>query len=128
MFQYTRLIFGLKTAPQIFNGIMCEILRDLDKVHIYFDDILVGGANIEECERNLRNVFDRLKEFNVNEEKCIFFTEELGYLGFNINSEGVTPSKESIQAVLNAPEPKNMTELASYLGIIISTYLICLAS
>lgn len=120
LFQYTRLIFGLKTAPQIFNGIMCEILRDLDKVHIYFDDILVGGANIEECERNLRNVFDRLKEFNVrvNEEKCIFFTEELGYLGFNINSEGVTPSKESIQAVLNAPEPKNKTELSSYLGML----------
>lgn len=50
LYQSTRLVFGLKTAPQIFNGIMCEILKGLKMVHVYFDDILVGGANMDECE------------------------------------------------------------------------------
>lgn len=35
LFQYKRLIFELKTAPQIFNGIICEILKGLEKVHVY---------------------------------------------------------------------------------------------
>lgn len=114
LFQYTRLIFGLKTAPQIFNGIMCEILRGLDKVHVYFDDILVGGLDRKECKDNLEKVFEKLKEFNVrvNEEKCIFFADELIYLGFNISRSGIKPNKEGTKAVLDAPEPRDKSQLS----------------
>ena len=63
----------LKTARQIFNGIICEILKGLDKVHVDFDDILVGGLDLDEYKKRLNCVLDRLKEYNVriNKEKSI---------------------------------------------------------
>ena len=56
LFQYTRLIFGLKNVPQIFNFIICENLKRLDKIRVYFDDILVGGSDLEECKEILNCV------------------------------------------------------------------------
>lgn len=120
LYQYTRLIYGLKTAPQLFSNIMYEILKGLDKTLVYFDDILVGGSDVRECEVNLKNVLDRLLQFNVkvNFEKCKFFEEEIDYLGYTINSKGISPSKSKIQAVINAPTPTNKSQLKSYLGMI----------
>lgn len=89
-------------------------------MYIYFDDILIGGSDLEECRANLYCVLDRLKEYNVriNKDKCIFFANELHYLGYHISKDGTRPSKEKIEAILDAPEPQNRAQLASYLGMI----------
>ncbi|KAI8117697.1 hypothetical protein CVS40_10440 [Lucilia cuprina] len=36
LYQYTRLVYGLKTAPQIFSKIVCEILKGLEKVQEWY--------------------------------------------------------------------------------------------
>lgn len=120
LYQYTRLVYGLKTAPQIFSKIVCEILKGLEKVQVYFDDILIGGCNMNDCRKNLTAVLDKLLEFNVkiNFDKCRFFETEINYLGYTINSNGITPSKSKIQALVEAPAPKDKSQLRSFLGMI----------
>ncbi|XP_037929719.1 uncharacterized protein K02A2.6-like [Teleopsis dalmanni] len=120
LYRYTRMVYGLKTAPQIFSKIISEILKGLNKVHSYFDDLLIGGANMKECEENLKATLDRLLEANVkiNYEKCQFFKKELTYLGYVINQNGILPSREKVKAVLDAPAPTNKSELKSYLGMV----------
>ena len=40
------------------------------------------------------------------------------YLGYSIDAGGLKPTKEKLDAILNAPEPKNVTQLRSYLGVL----------
>ena len=50
--------------------------------------------------------------------KCKFAQESVEYLGNRIDVSGLHPTKEKIQAVVNAPEPTNVAELKAYLGLL----------
>ena len=51
-------------------------------------------------------------------EKCVFLKDEACYLEYKTNKDGLTPIPEKIDAVLNAPTPKNVTELKAFLGML----------
>ena len=69
---------------------------------------------------NLKSVFIVLKGngLRLKREKCVFLKDEVCYLGYKINKDGLTPIPEKIDAVLNAPTPKNVTELKAFLGML----------
>lgn len=48
LFQYTRMPFGISSAPGIFQRIMESLLQGIPHVVVYLDDILVAGASKEE--------------------------------------------------------------------------------
>lgn len=83
LFRYKRLAFGVKSAPCIFQNVIDNILRGLNYVRPYLDDILIGGRTKQECEKNTLHVLDRLNKYNVkaNEEKFRFLLSEVQYLG-----------------------------------------------
>ena len=56
LYQYTRLPFGVASAPALFQKIMDTILQGIPHVICYIDDILVTGANQEDHLRNLAEV------------------------------------------------------------------------
>lgn len=64
LFRFTRLVFGIKNAPAIFQSKMDEILRGIDRVKCYFDDVCIGGRDLAECKRNLEAVLQRFTEKN----------------------------------------------------------------
>ena len=45
LFQYNRLLFGITSAPSIFQRILETLLADVTRVCIYLDDIVVSGIN-----------------------------------------------------------------------------------
>ena len=56
LFRYTRLPFGVASAPSIFQKVMDTVLQGLPKTICYLDDILVSGATKEEHLHNLEMV------------------------------------------------------------------------
>ena len=56
IFQYERLLFGISSAPAIFQRTMKSLLQDLPGVCVYMDDILVTGINEEDHLNNLNKV------------------------------------------------------------------------
>lgn len=40
------------------------------------------------------------------------------YLGYKIDAEGLHPVEEKVKAIRDAPSPRNVTELKSYLGLL----------
>jgi hypothetical protein len=120
LFRYTRLPFGLKSAPSLFQSIMDQILRNLSKVACYLDDIIVGGVNFEECKNNLFDCLKRLNEFNVkiNLKKCKLIQPKVDYLGHTISKDGIRPNQEKVKAVCSAPAPQNKQQLQAYLGLL----------
>lgn len=120
LFRYRRLIFGVSSAPTIFQSMMDQIITGLILVVCFIDDLLIGGETFEECMKNLIQVLERLNEFNVKIklEKCNFFKRSVSYLGHEISGDGIRPNKQKVEAIANAPHPQNVSQVKSYLGLI----------
>ncbi|KAK8786048.1 hypothetical protein V5799_007587 [Amblyomma americanum] len=99
---------------------MDTVLAGMPHVATYLDDILIASESIEEHERMLAEVLSRLAKsgLRVQAEKCEFFKESLEFLGHRIDAKGIYPSKVKVEAIHQAPAPKNKKELQAFLGMI----------
>ena len=61
LYQYTRLPFGVASAPAMFQRAIDMILQGIDGVICYIDDILVTGTTDEEHLGRLKEVLKRLR-------------------------------------------------------------------
>ena len=55
-------------------------------------------------------------QLNKSERKFLF--SQVEYLGHVIDASGLHPTQEKVKAIQEAPEPKNLVELCSFLGMI----------
>ena len=99
---------------------METLLKGINGVAVYIDDILVTGATIEEHLRNLEAVLSRLEAagLRLNKSKCFFLQPKIVYLGHTIDADGLHPTDDKVTAIKEAPAPKDVSELRSFLGII----------
>ena len=121
LFKYTRLPFGVSSAPGIFQRVMEGLLQGILRVVVYLDDILITGTTDKEhIKEALNEVLTRLEKvgLRVKKEKCAFMVKSIKYLGYRIDSEGLHPLKEKVSAITEAPAPKNVAELKAYLGLL----------
>ena len=65
LFQYTRLPFGVVSAPAIFQRAMDAILQGITGVICYIDDILVTGSDDEKHLEALGEVLKKTKTAQV---------------------------------------------------------------
>ena len=54
----------------------------------------------------------------LKQEKCEFNQPQVDYLGHIICEQGISPSETKVQAIRDAPEPTNVTELKAFLGLL----------
>ena len=75
LYEYTRLPFGVSSAPAIFQRTMENILQGIEHTAVYIDDILITGRSEEEHLRVLNEVLQRLENagMRLKKSKCIFF-------------------------------------------------------
>ncbi|GBG86642.1 hypothetical protein CBR_g41704 [Chara braunii] len=59
----------------------------------------------------------RRAKYKANRDKCEFVRQELEYLGHFVTPEGISPLSDKIQAVQEWPEPRNVTDVRSFLGL-----------
>ena len=91
LFEYTRLPFGIASAPSIFQRLMENLLQGIPRVCVYLDDILVSGANEQEHLANLEQVLQQLESagMKLKRPKCAFLLNSVAYLGHEISAEGL---------------------------------------
>ncbi|XGW34211.1 hypothetical protein V3C99_018216 [Haemonchus contortus] len=120
MFVYNRVPFGIASIPAIFQRIMETTLAGIEGVIIYLDDITVTAPDDVTHLARLREMLKRLREagFKLKREKCEFLKEEMELLGHIVDGQGIRPSPKKVQAMLNMPEPKNLKEVESFLGMV----------
>ena len=121
LFRYTQLLYGVSSAPGIFQQVMENLLQRIPGVVVYLDDILLTGATKEEHLQALDDVLKRLETAGLRSKrsKCCFMAPpSVDYLGHRIDSEGLHPLPDKVKAVKEAPAPQNVGELKSYLGLL----------
>lgn len=82
---------------------MISLFRVNRRVHI--GDVASGAKEVIQ-------VRTPSQEVQVHGDLC-------GYLGYRIDAEGLHPLPDKVQAVEEAPTPTCLTELKSYLGLLI---------
>ena len=120
LFTYKVLPFGVLSSPAIFQRTMEGLLQGIPNVAIFLDDILLTGKDDQEHLQTLSKVLQRLKEagLRLKRSKCSFMSDEVMFLGHKVDSAGLHPVHEKVQAIKEAPTPSNVTELKAYLGLL----------
>ena len=116
LFRYTRLLYGVSTAPAIFQSVMDRILQGLP-VACYLDDNYTHSKKTEQEHYHLlEQTLERLENAGIRlkQEKCEFYGRELQYLGHRINATGIHPMEEKVKAIKDAPRPENVSQLKSF--------------
>ena len=120
LFRYTRLPYGISSAPRIFQRVMESLLQGIPGVVVYIDDILITGATEQEHLQALEEVLSRLEKAGLRARKCKcrFMVPSVDYLGYRIDKEGLHPLPDKVKAIKEAPDPTSVTELKAYLGLL----------
>lgn len=117
---YQRLPFGISSGPELFQARVSKILEGQEGVTCMIDDILVHGSTQEEHDSRLKSTLSSLSKAGVtlNAEKCEFSKTEVHFLGHVVNAEGISVSPNKVKAILDMPEPSNVSELRTYMGMV----------
>ena len=120
LYKYTRLPFGVSSAPAIFQRMMAGLLQGTPNVTVYMDDILIAGKTEQDHLAILEKMLSRLQNAGIwlKRSKCAFILSSIDSLGHRISADGLQPIKEKVRAISEAPAPLNVTQLRSFLGVI----------
>ena len=121
LFEWLVIPFGLTNAPINFIRMMDDILRPFTNsfVVVYLDDILIYSRTWEEHLQHIQQVLNTLRQHKLyaNLEKCSFGMDQIQYLGYIVDSNGVHVDPAKIQVIRDWPTPKTLIELRSFLGL-----------
>ena len=117
---YRRLPQGITSAPEIFQRTVEEIIAGEEHAVCFFDDILVFSENEDDHEKHLKNTMEKLNSAGIklNKEKCQFRQQEIDFLGFVIEKDGVKADPRKTEAILEMPDPTDVAELRRFLGMV----------
>ena len=121
LLRWTRLPFGVKTASAIFQAAMEETLGGrIKNMLIYQDDICIGAISENQLHDKVNMAMNILSEagMTVNEEKCVFKSKEINFLGYRISAQGVRPDTKLVEKIKGVKRPMNKRDLESFLGIV----------
>lgn len=120
LYQPTRLMFGVASAPAKFQQFMEWLLRDIGGVSVFIDDIKITAENDEQHLTRLAEVLKRLNDHDmrVNLQKSEFMSEQIEYCGYLIDRNGIHKVKKKTDAIANMKIPTNRDEVRAFLGLI----------
>ncbi|XP_073152036.1 uncharacterized protein [Henckelia pumila] len=120
-YEFMVMPFGLTNAPAAFMDLMNRVFKPfLDKfVVVFIDDILVYSSSEEDHKEHLRLTLQTLreKELYAKFKKCEFWLKRVAFLGHIISKDGVSVDPKKVEAVMDWPRPKTVTEIRSFLGL-----------
>ena len=110
--------YGVKPASGIFQRFIK--LSNIPCTVVKIDDILIPGKNDEEHFKNLEKLLKILNKVGatVNKSKFFFFANEIKYIGFLIDKNGIRVNQWKIDSIINIPQRTTVKQLHSFLGAV----------
>lgn len=114
--------FELMNAPTAFMDLINRILQPyLDQfIRVFIDDILVYSKTEDENDKHLKIVLQILREKQLYTKfsKCEFWLREVNFFRHVVSTEGIYVDLQKIEVVLDWKQPKNVSEIRSFLGLV----------
>lgn len=79
----------------------------------YVDDILVKTIKRSTHIQELGLILDRMERFKLrlNPKKCAFGVTSRKFLGYIMSNKGIKVDPEKVQAIMEMPPPKNISQM-----------------
>ena len=116
-FIWTRTPMGAKGSTASFAKFLHIVFQDCKEVITYVDDLLTMAQTHEEMLRNLDKIFAilRLHNLKLNLRKCKFGLQEIDWLGFTIDANGLKPELSKVNKCKQLQPPESVKEIQSQL-------------
>ena len=116
--QMVKTPFGIKSAPEMYQRAMDEMLEGIDHAYAIMDDTLVAGHDISHHDLVLEKVLYRAKSYNLelNFDKVTVRTQQVLYVGHIISAEGLKPDPEKARAMKEMPHPTTKEDVRWFLS------------
>jgi hypothetical protein len=120
LYQWTRLVFGLKNSPFEFQRLINQLFGHLKSTVTFLDDLTVVSPDFDSHIKDVKEVLDILKEANlkINYKKCVWFTKKLNLLGNVIENNKISMDPIKTKAIVDRKPPKNFKDTQVYIGMI----------
>ena len=119
-FQWKRLPYGIKTAPEVFQRAMHKLIEGLNGTEVIADDFLIFGSDVREHDANLQSFLKRCAEKNVvlNFDKLQLRRDKVPFIGHVATAEGLKAAPEKVKAILLMPQPTDIAGVRQFLGMV----------
>ena len=109
-----------KKVGATYQRMAIALLHDMmhNKVEVYVNDMIVKSKDRKSHTINLRNFFERIKEYRLklNPQKFTFRVTAGKLLGFLVRDRRIEVSSSKIKAILEKPPPISEKEIRGLLG------------
>ena len=118
-YEYLKVPFGLAQAPGYFQSLMSKVVNGLHFTLAYQDDVIFFTESAEQHLKHTQIVLTKLKQakLRLKKSKCLFFKQELHYLGHLLTTSGIKPRLEKVKAISEMKPPKNQKGVGEFLGM-----------
>ena len=119
-YQFSRMPFGLRNGPAVFQRLMDKILhQDLEYSRVYIDDIVIFSQSWEQHCLHLSKVLERLRAagLTANRSKCQWGQQKFEFLGHMVGEGLVSPSECKILALKEFQQPSTKKGIRQFLGL-----------
>ena len=96
LYRFTRLIFGVKSASEIYNETIKNSFANCPGVVNIYDNIVVHGKNEKEHDANLEIFLEKMATLGLtaNRKKCLFRVPQIEFFGFCVSSKDIMPTSK----------------------------------
>ena len=120
-YEWMYMPFGLTNAPATFQRMMNNTFAGLtwQCCLVYLDDIIIFSKTFEDHLRDIVSVMQRVDQQHLmlKPSKCHVCCTEVEYLGHVISAQGMRANPKKLEVIRDWPEPRNATEVQSFLGL-----------
>ena len=120
LFRYKRLMFGISSAPELYQQTIQQVLEGCEGAYNIHVDIITHGRTVKEHDVRLRKTFELIQEkgLTLKRDKCAFSMSRLTFMGYLLSNQEIGPTESRVEAVVDTRELQNAEEVRSFLGLV----------
>ena len=125
-FRWEVLPYGIKSAPEVWQRVMHDLVGGLSGVEVIADDFIIFGCGstqqeaMRDHDKNLLAFLDRARSrhLRLNPDKFRFKVAAVKWMGHILSDKGLQPDPAKVKAITDLPVPTSVSELKRFLGMV----------
>ena len=116
----TKRCLGATNSPYVFCNFISTVLKGIEGIFLYLDDVLIYADNLEDNARIVNQVCEALNNagLQINIDKTKLLQKSVKFLGFIISEEGTKVDPDKIASISHWQLPSTKSEVRSLISFV----------